>query len=127
LFGVTFLLTNIDNKPELIYKDYKTRWAIEEMFDTQKNTLGFKMNYETRLEVQEGWAFIEFLSLLMYYRINNLLSEKDLLKSYSVKDVLFCASSVIQAQTNGCWRIYNMTGKLKNLFETLGVTIAPIP
>jgi len=42
LFGVTFLLTNIDNKPELIYKDYKTRWAIEEMFDTQKNTLGFK-------------------------------------------------------------------------------------
>jgi len=127
LFGVTFLLTNISITPELIYKDYKTRWAIEEMFDTHKNTLGFKMNYETRLEVQEGWAFIEFLSLLMYYRINNLLSENDLLKSYSVKDVLFCASSIIQAQTNGTWRVYNMTSKLKNLFETLGVTIAPIP
>jgi hypothetical protein len=41
---------------------YKTRWAIEEMFDTHKNTLGFDMKYEAKYKTREGWAFVEFLA-----------------------------------------------------------------
>jgi len=54
------LMNNLASSPEDIYRDYKSRLEIEEMFDTHKNTFGFKMNYETSLTAQEAWAFIEF-------------------------------------------------------------------
>ena len=126
-FGVSLLLTNKNCEALTVFHDYKMRWNIEEMFDHHKNTLGFDMSYETRQEVQEGWAFIEYLSLLMYYKLDGILVEKNLLKTYRVKDILFRASSIIQTRVDDKWYICNMTTKFQTLFETLGVTLAPIP
>jgi transposase len=50
MLGVTMLLTNKTSDAESIYLDYKTRWAIEGMFDTMKNTLSFNMDHEVRYE-----------------------------------------------------------------------------
>lgn len=126
-FGVSLLLTNLDSDAEKIYHHYKTRWDIEEMFDHHKNTLGFDMRYETRQEVQEAWAFIEYLSLLMYYKIDGILAKKNLLKTYNVKDILFHASSIIQTRVDNKWMLCNLTQKSKTIFETMGITLVPIP
>jgi hypothetical protein len=126
-FGVSLLLTNLDCDAITVFHDYKTRWDIEEMFDHHKNTLGFDMRYETRQEVQEAWAFIEYLSLLMYYKLDRALVRNNLLKTYSVKDILFHASTIIQTRVQDKWFLCNMTAKFKTLFETLGVTLVPIP
>jgi hypothetical protein len=126
-FGVSLLLTNLDHEAEMIYHHYKTRWDIEEMFDHHKNTLGFDMRYETRQEVQEAWAFVEYLSLLMYYKLDGVLTNNNLLKTYNVKDILFHASSIIQTRVDNKWILCNLTEKFKTLFETIGVTLVPIP
>lgn len=126
-FGVSLLLTSLDYDAITIFHKYKTRWDIEEMFDHHKNTLGFDMRYETRLEVQEGWAFIEFLSLLMYYKLDSILMKSNLFMTNSVKDILFHASSIIQTRIDDKWILCNMTAKFKTLFETLGVLLEPIP
>ena len=126
--GITMLLTSIQGLPaRQVYLDYKARWAIEEMFDTHKNTLGFNMKYETKYETQEGWAFIEFLALLMYHKINGLLVSNDIIKTYNVKDILFRAATVTQSKASGTWKICNMSKPLADLFGKLGVTVEPLP
>jgi len=125
MLGVTMLMTNGASSAEETFLDYKARWAIEAMFDTMKNTLSFTMNYETSYEAQMGWAFIEFLSLSMYYEIDRVLKEKGLHKNYSVGDVLFDLRCIEQSNSNvdGKWRIANLSKRRKELLEALGVTL----
>jgi hypothetical protein len=125
-FGVTMLITSMKNSPRDVYLDYKTRWAIEEMFDTHKNTLGFDMKYETKYETQEGWAFIEFLALLLYHKINGMLISGGLIKSFNVKDILYRAATVTQSKAGGTWKICNMSKPLKEIFQNLGVSLEVI-
>jgi hypothetical protein len=126
-FGVSMLLTSLDAPAKQVYLDYKARWAIEEMFDTHKNTLGFDMKYETSYYAMEGWAFIEFLALLAYHKINGMLADTGLIKSYNVKDILFRASAITQSNTSGSWKVCNLTKNLMEIFKTLGITIEPLP
>jgi transposase len=125
-FGVTMLLNNLSSSPEEIYRDYKSRWEIEEMFDTHKNTLGFKMNYETSLAAQEAWAFIEFLALQMFYKIDGILINNQMIKSMNVGSLLFTASRITQAKIGDKWNICNMTKNAKELYTKLGIEFKPI-
>jgi hypothetical protein len=124
--GVSMLLTNLPAPPEEIYRDYKSRWEIEAMFDTHKNTLGFKMNYEASLAAQEGWAFVEFVALQMFYKIDAILINNKLLKSMNVESLLFSASKITQAKVGDTWNICNITKKERELFAALGVDLQPI-
>jgi transposase len=126
-FGVTMLIMSMKSSPRHVYLDYKTRWAIEEMFNTHTNTLGFDMKYETKYETQEGWAFIEFLALLLYHKINGMLISGGLIKSFSVKDLLYRAATVTQSKAGSTWKVCNMSNPLKDMFQGLGVSIETIP
>jgi transposase len=125
-FGVTMLLTSMKKTPQNIYLDYKSRWDIEEMFDAHKNTLGFNMSYEVKYATQEGWAFIEFLSLLLFHKLNRMLITCGLAKTLSVKDLLFRAVTITQSNSSGAWKICNMTKPLKEMFQCLGVSMQAI-
>ena len=126
-FGVSILLTSLEADAKQVYLDYKARWAIEEMFDTHKNTLGFTMNYEVSHSIQEGWAFVEFLALLIYHKINGLLVAKDMIKTFNVKDILFRASTITQSKASGKWKVCNLSKSLMQMLKTLGVTMETIP
>ena len=95
--GVSILLNNRKAEPEEIYRDYKSRWEIEEMFDTHKNTLGFNMSYETDFAVQEAWAFIEILALKIFYKMDGILLNGKI-KSMNVEALLFRATRITQAK-----------------------------
>jgi transposase len=125
-FGVSMLMTNTGCDARQVYLDYKARWEIEEMFDTVKNTLSFNMKYETKYDCLSGWAFIEFLSLLMYFKLNGLLNVTGLSKDYSVKELLLRAAAITQTNASGKWEICNLTKKSKELFVALGVSLEPI-
>ena len=124
--GVSMLLTSLNATPKQVYLDYKSRWAIESMFDAHKNTLGFDMKYEISYETQEGWAFIEFLALLIYHKINGALIDSDIIKNLSVKDILFRMSTITQSKTSGEWMVCNMTKTLSDLLKKLSVTMEPL-
>ena len=124
--GVTMLFSNMSTTPEEIYRDYKSRWEIEEMFYTHKNTVEFKMNYEASFASQEGWAFIEFLALQMFYKIDGILLNSKMIKSMNVESLLFSASRITQAKVGDKWHICNTTQKDRELFTALGVEMSPI-
>ena len=125
-FGVTLLLNNRNASVEDIYRDYKSRWEIESMFDTHKNTMGFKMEYEADYATQEAWAFIEFIALQMFYKIDGILLNNDLVKSMNVASLLFTASRITQAKIGDKWFICNVTKKDRELYSKLGVDLIPL-
>jgi hypothetical protein len=121
--GVSMLLTSLEASAKQVYLDFKARWEIEEMFDSHKNTLGFDMKYEASRSTQEGWAFIEFIALLIYHKVNAILMDNDMTKTYNVKDILFRASTITQSKCSGSWKVCNLTKPLKDTFNTLGISI----
>lgn len=77
-FGIYIIKTNIENLSlETIYKYYKSRFEIEYMFDTVKNTLGFDKSYMHSDESIESWAFINHISILLTQRVYDLLQKND--------------------------------------------------
>jgi hypothetical protein len=80
-FGLYIIKTNILNKPlKYIYYTYKSRFTIEYMFDTIKNTLEYDMTYMHSDFNLEGWLFINHITISIFYKVYELLKEKDLLK-----------------------------------------------
>lgn len=78
-FGIYIIKTNIKELSlETIYKYYKSRFEIEYMFDTMKNTLGFDKTYMHSDESIESWAFINHISILLTQRVYDLLRNKDI-------------------------------------------------
>ncbi len=71
-----------------IYRIYKTRCEIENLFDIAKNELSAnKMHMQDDVHVM-GFLFIVFLSLITRFGISQLLEKADLISSYSPEDVL---------------------------------------
>ena len=77
-FGIYVIKTNVTNLSlQNIYEHYKSRFEIEYMFDTIKNTLGFDKSYMKSDKSLESWAFINHISILLTQKVYNLLKEKD--------------------------------------------------
>ena len=93
-FGKMFLLSNIDEGPEIIYNLYKDREQIEYAFDVFQNLLEADKSYLQEAAKFEGYTFLNFLSLYLYYLILNKLKLNELNKKYSVKDSILMLSKV---------------------------------
>lgn len=78
-FGIYIIKTNVkDLTLEKIYQYYKSRFEIEYMFDTMKNTLGYDKSYMKSDESMESWAFINHISILLTQKVYDLLREKNI-------------------------------------------------
>ena len=77
-FGIYALKTNIEELSlKNIYEYYKSRFEVEFMFDTIKNTLGFDKSYMHSDNSIEAWAFINHISIMITQKIYDYLKEKD--------------------------------------------------
>lgn len=77
-FGTIALITNLKKlQTSKIFEYFKSRVEIEQMFDTFKNTLQADRSYMRSDPSFEGWMFINYLSLLYYYKIYQRLIEKN--------------------------------------------------
>lgn len=123
-FGTFAVLTNLaDRTPLEIYQMYKSRMEVETAFDAFKNTLQADRTYMQNDHSLEGWMFINYLSLLAYWRILKLLVSKELLSKVSIKDLLTHLLYIKKLRINGEWHQAEITDKTKKLFSKLGHTI----
>jgi transposase len=93
-FGKIFLLSNLDMDPRVIYGMYKDRAQIEYCFNAYKNLLEADKSYLREDNKLEGYTFINFLSLHLYYLMLNKLKNSGLNKQYSVSDILLQLSKI---------------------------------
>lgn len=122
-FGTLSLLTNSDQPPERLYRDYKSRCSVEQLIDSFKNFLDADRTYMQNDLSLEGWMLINLVALQWYYRIYRLLDSKDLISKYSVRDIVCVLSEVRKIRINGEWYNKEITEKMKKLLKKLDINI----
>lgn len=86
--GNFVLVSSREMQPEEVYRIYKTRCEIENLFDSAKNVLSAdKMHMQDDAHVM-GHLFVTFVAGLIRFEIARLIDEADLASSYSPEDVL---------------------------------------
>jgi|SRR3989338_8897103 len=94
-FGTISVIVNSNNlNPKEIYEFLKARTNIENVFDTFKNTLEADKTYMQNDEKFQGWMFINFIALKMYYTLYGILLKNNLLNIYSPRDILLHFSKI---------------------------------
>jgi len=123
-FGTIALLTN---KKELegkqVYQYFKSRIEIEILFDTFKNVLQADRSYMRSNAGLESWIFINYLSLIYYYRIYQKLTAEDLLDKYSVNDVILYLSKIRKVKIANHWIDLEIPKPTRKLIDKLKIHI----
>jgi len=124
-FGTIALLSSLkDTDACILFNYFKSRIAIETMFDTFKNILSADRTYMQGDTEMETWMFIHHLALVFYYRLYQRLMDKDLLKRYSPKDLLLYFSQVKKIKIQDQWRVAEIPKKVEALIKKYDM---PIP
>jgi len=121
--GTIAVITDLDASAKEVFTILKSRPEIETMFDVFKNVLDADRTYMRDDHQMEGWMFINFLALVFYYRLYHVLSDHDLLKKYSPKDVLLHLSRVKKLQVKDEWITSEVPKKTRVISEKLQLPI----
>lgn len=108
--------------PKFVYGCYKKRGAVEEEIDVYKNFLHADRTYMQDAEAEEGWTFLNFVSLQWYYRILNQLEKSKVDDKYSCRAAISFLCEVEKGKINGEWHNFPLTGKETELFDALGLS-----
>ncbi len=71
----------------------------------------------------QGWMFVNFIALMMHYRIYGLLRGKNLLRKYSPQDVLEHLGRVFMLKIGEEWKISEIPEKSRVLIESMEIPI----
>lgn len=123
-FGTLSLLSNIkDIAPSDLYEHYKSRVNIEILFDAFKNILDADKTYMRDEESLEGWMFINFLAMRLYYSLYQHLRNAKLLARYSPADILTFAGAAKMIRINNVYRLSEIPSKVESVFHKLKLPI----
>lgn len=122
-FGTLAILTDTGLPPQRLYELYKQRREIESSFDTLKNTLEGDKTWMQSRESLQGYFFILFIALHLYSQALDHLRRKDLLKKYSVHDVLSALSKVYLICVDGQDIVAEVTKSTRELIAELEMPI----
>ncbi|VVB52585.1 Uncharacterised protein [uncultured archaeon] len=123
-FGTISIITGTDLSPQRIFELLKSRVEIEVVFDTFKNVLNADRSYMRDDSAMEGWMFVNFVALLLYYKVYGLLVSRDILSRCSPKDVILHLSRVFNVKIGDNWVISEIPKKTRLLIEKLGIDLS---
>jgi transposase len=123
-FGTFALYTNIKNQSAKdLYETYKSRNDIEVMFDALKNILKSDITYMQSNDSLQGWIFISYIALSWYYYLYKILKDNNLLKKYSVKDLILNLSYIKKIKINNNWILSEIATKTNDLLTKANIHI----
>lgn len=93
------------------------------MFDAFKNILQADKSYMRNDYSMEGWMFINYLSLIYYYKIYQRLIEKELLSKYTPLDVLLYLIKYQKVMVSTHWIDLEIPKQTRNLIQALDLHI----
>lgn len=122
-FGKMYLISNMDIESQELYYFYKERNQIEYAFNIFLNLLEADRSYLRNDKKFEGYTFINFLSLFLYYQILNQIRNADLNLKYSVQDILLQLSKIkIYVFENG--EIFSeIPKKVRDIIEAMKINL----
>ncbi len=121
--GTIAVLTNLNADAKTVYERLKGRMEIEVAFDTFKNLLHADRTYLRDDRQIEGWMLINFVALLLYYRLYRTLVSKDILRKYSPKDVIIHLSRIQKFKVNDRWQVAEIPKASRKIVEKLDIKL----
>ena len=117
------IITNLKASGEIVYQMLKSRADIERSYDTFKNTIHADRTYMRDDQQLQGRMFVNFIALVIHYRICSILKEKDMLKRYSPEDVIEHLKRVSMLKIGDEWKISEIPKKSRDIIDELGIPI----
>ena len=121
--GTISVVTNLKVSGEIVYGMLKSRTDIEQSYDTFKNTIHADRTYMRDDLHLQGWMFVNFIALIMHYRIYNMLKKMDILSRYSPEDIIKHLERVYMLKMGEEWKISEIPRKSRIIIEKLEIPI----
>lgn len=123
-FGTITLITNNDaDSPKTLFEYFKARNNIEQVFDTFKNLFNADRTYMRNEKSLEGWLFIHFIVMRVYYKLLFRLKKNNLLSQYSPEDLFNMAKYVKKMKIMDNWMTSEVNKKLASVTNKIGLPI----
>jgi len=122
--GTVAVVTNCGFGAARVFELLKERVEVEQVFDVFKNTLCADRSFMRDDWGLQGWMFVNFVALLFYYRLYDLLLGCDVLSKYSVEDVVLHFSRVFKLRIGDKWVLSEIPKSSRVLAEKLKVKIS---
>jgi len=117
-FGKLYLLSDLNEEPERIYRLYKQREYVEYAFNVYKNDLEADRSYLRDDHMLFTYMFLNLLSLYLHFQILNMIDGK-----YSVRDVLLILSRIKMYRMEKGEIMSEIPKKSRELVEKLGIDL----
>jgi len=121
--GTISVITNLHVSGEIVYDMLKSRTDIEQAYDRFKNTLHADRTYMRDDFQLNGWMFINFIVLIMHYRIYSMLKSHDMLRKNSPGGVLQHLERISKLLIGEEWKTSEIPKKSKTPIEELETPI----
>ena len=117
-----------DGKPaevsaQKIYEKYKSRMEVETVFDTYKNLLQADRSYMQSDEAFEAWVFLNHIAIMLYYKIFNVIKDKNKLGKLSPKDLIMRLTRVTKIRIGNEWISAEVPRSSQVIFKELGIAV----
>ena len=117
-FGKLYLLSDLKENPERIYRLYKQREYVEYTFNVYKNDLEADKSYLRDDHMLFSYMFLNLLSLYLHFQILNMIDGK-----YSVRDVLLILSRIKAYRMEKGEIMSEIPKKANDLVSTLKINL----
>ncbi len=122
--GTIAVVSNCLFSAQRVFELLKERIEVEQVFDTFKNTLNADRSYMRDDWSLQGWMFVNFVALLFYYRIYDLLLRCDVLDKYFPGDVIMHLSRVFKLKIGDQWMLSEIPKLSRILADKLKIQIS---
>jgi hypothetical protein len=123
-FGTIIMRTTLlEGSAQSIYELYKTRWEIEQLFDTLRNTLGADESHMQDDTGFEAWTFVNHISLVMACRVLSFIRKRKKSKDISLAGLMDMLSHIHAISVADEWRLAEIVGKTKTALSDLGIVL----
>lgn len=121
--GKIAVVTDLKVSGEILYDVLKTRVDIEQAYDSLKNTIHADRTYVRDDYQMQGWMLVNFISLMLHYRIFNLLRKRGMLRHYSPRDVIEHLERISRLKIGEEWKYSEIPKKSRKIMEELDLHI----
>ncbi len=122
-FGTLAVMVSGGVSAKDAYDNYKSRCEVEQEIDVLKTDLDALTSYMQDNDRMEGWMFINFIALHIFYQLRKQIVDNGLTSKMSTREAIriLCRQRVVRLDNE--WRKAEASAKDRRLLETLGVPV----
>lgn len=122
-FGTIALMVSGQTQAKAAFDDYKTRCEVEQEIDVLKTDLDALTSYMQDNDRLEGWMFVNFIALHIFYMLRRHIVENKLTDKLSTREAIriLCRQRIVRLDDR--WKLAEASSKDRAQLEALGIPI----